>query len=268
MNFRFENSKSSHGYTHIIGCDEVGRGCLAGPVVAAAVILPVTADGKFQVKSYQVIKSAGIRDSKLLSPEKREKLSAIIKDNCLAWGIGIVDEKIIDKINIHRATLAAMKLAVENLLCHCEESGLQLTTKQSYPGERLLRSDALPRNDKYLLAIDGKFIIPGLNMEQEAIVDGDNKILSIAAASIVAKVYRDDLMRKLHWQYPLYNFRQHKGYGTLFHRTTILKSGLSPVHRKSFCKNLSGVHSPPLIHKRGLGGDIIIRTEYPLPASP
>ena len=89
------------------------------------------------------------------------------------------------------------------------------------------------------LAIDGKFTIPNFSISQEAIVDGDNKILSIAAASIIAKVYRDELMRKLHQQYPIYNFAQHKGYGTLFHRTMILQNGLSPIHRKSFCKNLA-----------------------------
>ena len=92
---------------------------------------------------------------------------------------------------------------------------------------------------KTFVTIDGKFTIPNLNIEQEAVVDGDNKILSIAAASIIAKVYRDELMRKLHQQYPIYNFAQHKGYGTLFHRTMILQNGLSPIHRSSFCKNLT-----------------------------
>jgi ribonuclease HII len=87
--------------------------------------------------------------------------------------------------------------------------------------------------------IDGKFTIPDFFIDQEAVIDGDNKILSIAAASIIAKVYRDDLMRKLHLKYPIYNFAQHKGYGTLFHRTMILQNGLSPIHRKSFCRAVS-----------------------------
>ena len=117
----------------------------------------------------------------------------------------------------------------------------------------------LRRNDKLFIAVDGKFIIPyfaeasnfanatsdklkgkpKLNVEQEAVVDGDDKILSIAAASIIAKVYRDELMRNLHEQYPIYNFAQHKGYGTLFHRTMILQNGLSPIHRKSFCRKIT-----------------------------
>jgi ribonuclease HII len=213
MTYKYENKKHKQGFTHIIGCDEVGRGCLAGPVVAAAVILPRVESKKSKVKSFEEIK-----DSKLLSPQKREELSVVIKKNCLAWGIGQVDEKIIDKINIHRATLAAMKLAVENLLS--------------------ANSHELAPGGKTFVVIDGKFTIPDLNMEQEAVINGDNKILSIAAASIIAKVYRDDLMRKLHRKYPIYNFWQHKGYGTLLHRTMILQNGLSKVHRKSFCHQL------------------------------
>lgn len=238
MNFRYENKKYKQGFTYIIGCDEVGRGSLAGPVVAAAVVLPMTAaDDKSKVESYKVIKSVGIRDSKLLSPERRELLSAVIKNNCLAWGIGLVDEKTIDEINIHNATLLAMKRAVKSLLCHCEP-GVHPTGAAILSRDKIASSSAkalTPRNDKYFLAIDGKFVIPGLNLEQEAVIDGDNKILSIAAASIIAKVYRDDLMRKLHRKYPIYNFWQHKGYGTLLHRTMILQNGLSKVHRKSFC---------------------------------
>jgi ribonuclease HII len=244
MNFKYETKKHNQGFTHIIGCDEVGRGCLAGPVVAAAVALPPQVESN----KWKAIKSAGIRDSKLLSSDKRECLSAIIKDSALAWGIGVVDEKVIDKINIHHATLLAMKQAVEQLLTtltvsipsecsRVEESVLNvpLSNRPLHSSSDALlvgRGGTL----RALVIIDGKFTIPNFNIEQEAIVDGDNKILSIAAASIIAKVYRDDLMRKLHQQYPLYNFRQHKGYGTLFHRTMILKNGLSPIHRKSFCR--------------------------------
>jgi len=256
MNFRYENQKLKQGYTFVIGCDEVGRGCLAGPVVAAAVALPPQVESKkacpersgAESNGWKVsakggsasggIKSAGIRDSKLLSADKREYLSALIKDNCLAWGIGAVDEKTIDKINIHNATLLAMKRAVEKAIAFF--GGVIPTECIRVEGSLHSPSDAfgLGRDDtlKAFLYIDGKFTIPGLNMEQEAVIDGDNKILSIAAASIIAKVYRDDLMRKLHLKYPIYNFAQHKGYGTLYHRTMILQNGLSKVHRKSFCR--------------------------------
>ncbi len=246
MTFNYETKKIKLGFTHIIGCDEVGRGCLAGPVVAAAVVFAVGGDKlKVESEKYKVIKSAGIRDSKLLSAEKREELSTLIKENCLAFGVGVVDEKTIDKINIHNATLLAMKLAVEQTLsfpgviqkpqCYSEAEESQLPVKRSFVG-------GTPQDDAVgnaLLLIDGKFTIPNLDIEQEAIVDGDNKILSIAAASIVAKVYRDELMRNLHQKYPIYNFAQHKGYGTLFHRTIIAKNGLSPIHRKSFCRAFS-----------------------------
>jgi ribonuclease HII len=261
MNFRYENKKHKQGFAYIIGCDEVGRGSLAGPVVAAAVVLPMTAaDDKSKVESYKVIKSCGIKDSKLLTPARREELSEIIKRHAI-WGIGVVDEKIIDKINIHRATLAAMKLAVENLLSSLsvsipsECSRVEESVNDASLQNRSLRSSSdafgLGRDETggTLIAIDGKFTIPSFaeategkpnfnNMEQEAVIDGDNKILSIAAASIIAKVYRDDLMRKLHRKYPIYNFWQHKGYGTLLHRIMILQNGLSPIHRKSFCNRL------------------------------
>ncbi len=241
MTFRYENQKYKQGYSHVIGCDEVGKGSLAGPVVAVAIIL----DLRCKIKDL-----SEVRDSKMLSQEQREKLQPLIKQHCLAWGIGVVDEKTIDKINIHRATLAAMKLAVGNLLasfsgvilrpkCYSEAEESQ-TGKRSFARTDNSRERAQDDAAKgVLVAIDGKFIIPDLNLEQEAVVGGDNKILSVAAASIVAKVYRDDLMRKLHRQYPVYNFARHKGYGTLFHRTMIKQNGLSPIHRRSFCKNLS-----------------------------
>ena len=214
MNLRYENKKLKQGFHYIIGCDEVGRGCLAGPVVAAAAALrPRVKSEKLQVKSLRAIK-----DSKLLSAKQREEIDITIKQNFL-WGIRVVSEEVVDEINIHNATLLAMKKAVEMLI-------------SAYSHELALVG-------KTFVTIDGKFTIPNLNIKQEAVVDGDNKILSIAAASIIAKVYRDELMRKLHQQYPIYNFAQHKGYGTLFHRTMILQNGLSPIHRSSFCKNLT-----------------------------
>ncbi|MDR3642356.1 MAG: ribonuclease HII [Candidatus Doudnabacteria bacterium] len=226
MNFRYEQKKISDGYHMVIGCDEVGRGCLAGPVVAGAVIMNLeTWDMK-----------QGVRDSKLLSVKKREELSSIIKEQALAWSIGQVSQEIVDEINIHNATLLAMRKAVEGLLfSHVVQAhGLPQKKKQAeglhYKGTK-----------RPFLVIDGKFTIPNFDIDQEAVVDGDNKILSIAAASIIAKVYRDRLMTKIHQDYPIYNFAQHKGYGTLFHRTMILQNGLSSVHRKSFCKNLRSI---------------------------
>lgn len=225
MTSKYENQKYKQGYAHVLGCDEVGRGCLAGPVVAAAVFL------RPQVTSYKlkVTKLIEIRDSKLLTADKREELSAIIKQNAM-WGIGAVDEKVIDKINIHHATLLAMRRAVEDLLQNVVQArGLPHSDKQA---------EGLHYSGKHFLFVDGKFTIPGIAIEQEAVVDGDNKILSVAAASIIAKVYRDNLMKDIHQKFPIYNFAQHKGYGTLFHRTMILQNGLSPIHRKSFCGHL------------------------------
>jgi ribonuclease HII len=214
MDTSYEKQKHKKGYLHVIGCDEVGRGSLAGPVVAAAVVLD------FRLEISDLIKR-GIKDSKLLLPKKREELSGAIKQYSVAWGIGAVEPAVIDEINIHHATLLAMKMAVENLLqsVSCESE--------------------LPPSQNFFLCLDGKFAIPDCGLRQEAVVDGDNKILSVAAASIIAKVYRDNLMRELHKQYPDYNFEQHKGYGTLHHRKMIIKHGLSAVHRSSFCKNLA-----------------------------
>lgn len=227
MTSKYENQKKSEGYEYIIGCDEVGRGCLAGPVIACAVILPMAGD---ESKVYKVIK-----DSKQLSAEKREELAPIIKNIALAWSIGEVSPEVVDEINIHNASLLAMKRAVETLVCHCEgvhptKAILSLGKIASSPDKALA-----PRNDRYLLAVDGKFPVPGITHDQEAIIGGDAKVLSIAAASIIAKVYRDGLMQKLHQQYPPYNFAQHKGYATVIHRNAIIKHGLSPIHRLTFC---------------------------------
>jgi ribonuclease HII len=204
MNLRYENQKTSRGYKFIIGCDEVGRGCLAGPVVAAAVV--------FNFKSRPKWLSE-IKDSKQLLPEKREYLSEKIKSQAV-WSIGEVSSDRVDEINIHNASLLAMKRAIEKLPLGAYRSS-------------------------HFLYVDGKFLVPNIKIDQEAIIGGDNKVLSVAAASIIAKVYRDKLMQKLHEQYPIYNFLQHKGYATLYHRKMIIQNGLSPIHRLSFCQNLS-----------------------------
>jgi ribonuclease HII len=221
MNTKFEQQKFKDGYSVVIGCDEVGRGCLAGPVVAAAVIFDCS---KLHIIDHNLFKQ--IKDSKQLSPKKREELACFIKQN-FQWGIGEVSPEEIDKINIHQATLLAMRKAVQNF-SFATQDGLAWESRPKF------------------LVIDGKFVIPSVveamdgrqkfDMEQEAIVDGDNKIFSIAAASIVAKVYRDELMRKMDLKYPQYAFAQHKGYGTLHHRNMLKQRGLCPIHRRSFCK--------------------------------
>jgi ribonuclease HII len=234
LTFAYEKKKIREGFSFVVGCDEVGRGCVAGPVVASAVAL----DLRFRIKDLR-----GVTDSKLLNAKQRERFDGIIRQNALGWGIGVVSHKVIDKINIHQASLLAMRKAVESLMSviPSECSRVEESLSQDIKGSLHSSSDAfrLGRDDIQgaLVALDGKFTIPSFHMKQESVVDGDAKILSIAAASIIAKVYRDKLMVKLHQKYPSYQFFGHKGYATLRHRTAIKKFGLSPIHRKSFCKN-------------------------------
>lgn len=177
----------------ICGVDEAGRGPLAGPVVAAAVIL---ADD---------FNTAGIFDSKMLSPARREiQKNRIIQSSSL-WGIGIVDHDIVDRINVLQASLLAMKRAIENL----------------------------PINPDIIL-VDGRFEIPDLGIRQKAIINGDESETVISAASILAKTSRDEIMSGLDRQYPGYGFRKHKGYPTREHIAHLNRLGPCPVHRKSF----------------------------------
>ena len=189
---RHERELGARGVRRIAGVDEAGRGSLAGPVVAAAVIL----DPDRPVR--------GLRDSKLLSPAEREHLAPLIEDRAVATGIGAADAGEIDALNILRATLLAMRRAVE-----------ALAVKPDY-----LLVDALR--------------IPGLDLPQEGIVHGDRLVASIAAASILAKVRRDALMRSLHELYPGYGFDVHKGYGTAGHLGALRRLGPSPLHRSTF----------------------------------
>ncbi len=218
---------------------------MAGPVVAAAVIFdePRIKDKRLRIKD--------IKDSKMLAPKKREELSKNIRAHCLGWGIGVVEPKVIDEINIHQATLLAMRRAVEKLLLPlnavipsksalADESRNPLNDAHHQDMVKGIPSLApLGRDDtkKCLLFLDGKFCLPNFYMKQEAVMNGDNKVLSVAAASIIAKVYRDDLMREYHKHYPCYDFARHKGYGTLHHQKMIIKHGLSAIHRVSFCGN-------------------------------
>ena len=188
----------------IVGIDEVGRGPLAGPVLACAITQIVS-----HSEGVERPKNLNGRDSKQLSPKQREEIYEILKkDPLVEWGIGRVEEKVIDKINIFQATKLAMEKAV-----------LALEKKIGQPADRLL--------------IDGNFGI-GLARPQQSIIKGDEKILLISLASIVAKVERDRLMIKMHQKYPQYGFNQHKGYGTKQHIAAIEKFGHCPLHRQSF----------------------------------
>ncbi len=195
----YERQAYLEGFELLAGIDEVGRGPLAGPVVAAAVILPPDINDETVRKEL-----SGIKDSKKLSPPQRRRAYHLIQKKAIGIGIGVVDEKTIDEINILQATYRAMRQALANLT--------------PCPG--------------YLL-IDG-IHIPGINLPQHAIKKGDSLSLSIAAASIIAKVTRDDWMEQLHELYPAYNFASHKGYGTREHLKAIEKHGPCPIHRRSF----------------------------------
>ena len=189
--WRFENEAYAQGYRAIVGTDEVGRGPLAGPVVAAAVVLP------------RGVEILGINDSKKLSEKRREALAEEIKAKALAYKIAEVSPAEIDRVNILHAAERAMKEAVE----------------------------ALPFGD-YLL-VDGQNQLD-VRLPVRNLIGGDSISISIAAASIIAKVYRDHLMVQLDSVYPQYNFAQNKGYGTADHYAALQKYGPSPVHRRSF----------------------------------
>ena len=191
-------------YTTIIGIDEAGRGPLAGPVVAAAVLLNSSCN--FKGKNLKEIISLA-KDSKKMTAKQREKVFEIIlKQKTLKWGIGKASHLIIDRVNILNATKLAMKKAVLNL-------------------KKDLRNT--------ILIIDGNQRI-NIGCDQLAVVKGDQKIFLCSCASIIAKVYRDKLMERLDKKYPVYGFKKHKGYPTKKHYASIKKNGLSPVHRKSF----------------------------------
>lgn len=199
-----EDELRSEGYRYVAGLDEVGRGPLAGPVYAACVILPPDFD------------VPGVNDSKKLSAKRREELSDIIKERALAYGIGIADNKEIDDINILEATKNAMKRALASCRDMLKEKGLLGT-----PGRDILLVDAVKLD---------------AGMPVEAVIKGDEKCLCIAAASIVAKVARDEYMTKMDEVYPGYDFAGNKGYGTAKHYEGLRTLGKSPIHRLTFLR--------------------------------
>ncbi|MBZ9569486.1 ribonuclease HII [Patescibacteria group bacterium] len=199
-NFREEKRLWRKGHKKIAGLDEAGRGALAGPVVAAAVMIRPIREirGRF-------VKIREIKDSKKLTPRKREKLYRILINHPqIEWGIGRVSEKVIDKINILEATKLAMEKAVRKL-----------------------------KKRPDFLILDGNLKI-NLKIPQKSIKRADEKVFSCSCSSIIAKVYRDRIMRRLHKKYPQYGFDKHKGYPTKYHFKTLKKYGPCKIHRKSF----------------------------------
>jgi ribonuclease HII len=201
-----ENAMRRWGFALVAGVDEVGRGCLAGPVVTAAVVL----DPDRPVP--------GLRDSKQLTPAARERLRDLIAVRARAWAVAECSPAEIDRLNIHRASLEAMRRAVMSLV---------------------------PLPDFVLV---DAFVVPGLPMAQRGIIKGDAKCAAIAAASIVAKVHRDALMRDMHACDDRYGFDQHKGYATAEHLAALARHGYSAVHRRSF-------RPPTLFDTMGPGAD-------------
>lgn len=175
------------------GCDEAGRGCLAGPVYAAAVILP------------HDFRNTLLNDSKQLTEEERYRLRPVIEKEAVSWAIGIATHEEVDKINILNASFLAMHRAIAKLAVESE-----------------------------LLLIDGNRFNRYRNVDHKCVIGGDGIYMSIAAASVLAKTYRDDHMLKLHEEFPQYSWNTNKGYATSFHRKTILEKGFSPYHRRTF----------------------------------
>ncbi len=175
------------------GTDEAGRGCLAGPVVAAAVILSKEFEHPF------------LNDSKQVTEKKRQELRPFIEGQAISFGVSFIDHNEIDKLNVLKASITGMHRSIEQLKPQPE-----------------------------FIIVDGNKFVNYKNINHQTIVKGDAKYLSIAAASVLAKTYRDEYMEKIHLEYPMYNWKQNKGYPTKEHREAIVKYGISPYHRKSF----------------------------------
>jgi ribonuclease HII len=200
-----------NGYKVVACIDEVGRGPLAGPVVACATTVLQIPNAKLQMSK--------LRDSKQLTPKKREEFYRTFMNHpAIEWGIGRVSPQVIDRINILQATKLAMRKALQNLECKLQSSLFNGREKDSIVD---------------FLILDGNMSID-VPISQKSIVKGDEKVFSCAAASIIAKVKRDRLMVRYHKKYPHYGFHKHKGYGTRLHFRAIKKHGLCPLHRKSF----------------------------------
>ena len=225
--FEIEQTRSLGGSCRVIGVDEVGRGPLAGPVVAAAVCYR---DPLFAIPETLTEEFALMRDSKKLSAVQREKLFGIISTH-FDIGIGIITADTIDRVNILEATFLAMKVAITELRRLAHRAPLITDT-----------------HNQWLFLIDGNQLIPSFSGKQEAIVGGDGIVKSIAVASIVAKVTRDRMMDDVDKLYPAYGFAKHKGYGTKQHMDALRKYGACPIHRQSF--RPVALASPEVVNER------------------
>ncbi|MDO8551860.1 MAG: ribonuclease HII [bacterium] len=225
-NFDFEKLYWKKGYKVVVGVDEVGRGCFAGPIVAAAVVFKGSRKsmvGRVGRKGTQLstsstlstlttLEALGINDSKKLKPKERERLEKEIKKYALAWGIAEIPTSVINRLGMGKACARVMRKAIR-----------QAQGKLS--------------GGRTFVLVDGYHVkyIPSIGLKrQKPIIDGDQKSISIAAASILAKVYRDKLMRKLSTKYPQFGWGRNKGYGTLEHQKAILRYGMTRYHRKQF----------------------------------
>jgi len=215
-NFDLENALRVDGYEFVIGIDEAGRGPLAGPVVAGAVVLrnfqfPISNfqsnsnDQIFNDKNWDLV-----RDSKKLSEKQREAVFDFIHEH-FSVGVGICNHETIDRVNILEASFLAMKSALNDL-------------------KKQIRF----QDQKHIILVDGNKKIPNLSLEQKAIIGGDGIVKSISAASIIAKVTRDRIMLEMHDKYPQYQFAKHKGYGTKIHTDALHKYGPCAIHRRTF----------------------------------
>jgi ribonuclease HII len=219
--FGEERDLWERGYRLVAGIDEVGRGCLAGPVVAGAVILPPG------------WKPDGLRDSKILKPEERERAAEAVMATALAWSVAAVGPELIDRINILQATLLASQLAA---------------------GRLPVRPDAL--------ILDGSLLLPDISVHQRVVIDGDRLCASVAAASVVAKVFRDRLMVQLDVQYPGYDLASNKGYAAPEHRAGLKVLGFAPIHRVTFA-SVSTVEQASLWEAVGPGIDEELGGDWP-----
>lgn len=248
----FDSEKKAE-FEYLIGVDEVGRGPLAGPVVACAVIMP---------KDWNI---PGINDSKKLTENRRNELALKIKDNSIAVGLGFVNSNKIDRFNIRNATKMAMITAVRECIGNLEKQQgepneigdvstayVENIKRENGSGMTLdvdSNRDLSRKRKRIKILIDGDMEIPleqleheleedGFCISQETVIKGDSKSLSIGAASIVAKVARDEFMKEYAKRVPEYGFEKHKGYGTKAHYEAIASYGLSPIHRKTFLKKV------------------------------
>ncbi len=245
-----EKQFEKEGFDIIIGVDEVGRGPLAGPVVAGACwVKPEILEKEFADRNL-------IRDSKKLSEKQRDKIYKFIQeDDNFILGIGEVSVETIDKINILNASLLAMRLAIDEVVDQVESQKSKVKSYNEQQGGQGVKpglsenrydevvacrrqgpasAPSVNKDLNFCALIDGNKNIQNLEMEQRLFAKGDQRIFSIAAASINAKVYRDELMKEYHQKFPEYGFNKHKGYGTKFHMEQLQKNGACEIHRRSF----------------------------------